>query len=132
MEGMSNLLPTTKSNGWIKGFQVGDDDLEITHLQCADDTLIFYEAVEENILILRTIFIIFEAVFGLHINWSKIFIYPINDVLELDNLTIKLGGIVGKLPAIYLGISLGANNKSIGIWNGVIKKCEKKLTSWKS
>ncbi|KAF3624870.1 putative oleosin Bn-III-like [Capsicum annuum] len=27
---------------------------------------------------------------------------------------------------------LGANNKFIGIWNGVIEKCEKKLTRWKS
>ena len=27
---------------------------------------------------------------------------------------------------------LGAKNKSIDIWNGVIEKCEKRLMSWKS
>ncbi|KAF3666149.1 3-hydroxyisobutyryl-CoA hydrolase-like protein 2, mitochondrial [Capsicum annuum] len=59
------------------------------------------------------------------------FIYPINEVLELENLAIKLGGTVGKLPIIYLGMLLGANSKSLGIWNGVIEKYEK-LTSWKS
>jgi len=32
----------------------------------------------------------------------------------------------------YLGIPLGANSKSIGIWNSVIEKCKKKLAKWKT
>lgn len=27
---------------------------------------------------------------------------------------------------------LGAKNMSMGIWNGILKKCEKKLPNWKS
>lgn len=41
---------------------------EVTHLQYADDTLVFCETNEEQVLILRVIFIIFEAASGLHIN----------------------------------------------------------------
>lgn len=68
MEGMSNLLQPTKGKGWIRGFHAGgDSNMEITHLQYADENLIFCEVVEENILILRAIFIIFEAVSGLRI-----------------------------------------------------------------
>ena len=29
-------------------------------------------------------------------------------------------------------MSFGAKSKSIGIWNGVIEKCEKRLVNWKS
>ncbi|KAF3645754.1 putative COP9 signalosome complex subunit 4-like [Capsicum annuum] len=124
-----------KERAWIRGFQVGTratNNLEITHLQYADDTLVFCEAEKDQMLFLRVIFIIFEVVFGLHINWGKSFIYPINEVVEVDNLAAILGGRVGELPTIYLGMPLGAKSKSKGIWNGVIEKCEKKLTHWKS
>ncbi|KAF3662156.1 putative cytosolic iron-sulfur protein assembly protein Ciao1-like [Capsicum annuum] len=69
-------------------------------------------------LFLRVIFIIFEVVSGLHINWRTNFIHPINEVAEVDNLAAILGGRVGELPTIYLGIPLGAKSKSKGIWNG--------------
>lgn len=44
----------------------------------------------------------------------------------------KLGGRVGEFPATYLGMPLGAKSKSRDIWNGVMEKCAKRLTSWKS
>lgn len=93
MEGMSSLLYTAKVKGRIRGFQIGDQNsLEITHLQHADDTLVFCYAVEKHALILRAIFIIFEAVSGLHINRNKSFIYPINKVVEQESLSTKLEG----------------------------------------
>uniref|UniRef100_M1A801 Reverse transcriptase zinc-binding domain-containing protein n=1 Tax=Solanum tuberosum TaxID=4113 RepID=M1A801_SOLTU len=80
-------------------------------------------------LILRVIFNIFDAVSGLHINWGKSFIYPINTV---EDLAEKLGGKVGELPTTYLGMPLGAKSKSKNIWSGVIERCEKRLAYWKS
>ncbi|WMV25045.1 hypothetical protein MTR67_018430 [Solanum verrucosum] len=67
MEGLSNLFHTARANGWIRGFKVGENtrnNLEITHLQYADDTLVFCGAVKEHMLILRVILNIFEAVSG--------------------------------------------------------------------
>lgn len=93
MEGLNNLIQTAKVRGCISGFQVGDNagnNLEITRLQYADDTLIFCGATEEQMLILRVIFNVFEAVSGLHINWS--FIYPVNTVSNIKELENKLGG----------------------------------------
>uniref|UniRef100_A0A0V0IE94 Putative ovule protein n=1 Tax=Solanum chacoense TaxID=4108 RepID=A0A0V0IE94_SOLCH len=135
MEGMSSLINTAKAKDWIRGFQVqnrASNNLEITHLQFADDTLVFCEAVRNHFLILRTIFIIFEAVSGLHINWGKSYIYPINEVVQIEELANTLGGQIGELPTIYLGMPLGAKSKSISIWSGVIEKCERKLANWKS
>lgn len=104
MEGMSSLINTAKAKDWIRGFQVQNrarNNLEITHLQYADDTLVFCEAVRNHFLILRTIFIIFEAVSGLHINWGKSYIYPINEVVQIEELANTLGGQIGELPTIY-------------------------------
>jgi len=81
---------------------------------------------------LRTIFIIFEAVSGLNINWGKSYIYPINEVVQIEELANTLGGQIGEIPTIYLGMPLGAKSKSISIWSGVIEKCERKLANWKS
>lgn len=93
VEGMGRLINKAKEKGWIKGFQVeGTNNLEITHLQHADDTLVFCEAEEGQVLILRAIFIIFEAVSGLHINWGKNYIYPINNVTEIEMLASRMGG----------------------------------------
>lgn len=37
-----------------------------------------------------------------------------------------LGGRMGELPAIYLGMPMGAKSQPKGIWNGVLEKYEKK------
>lgn len=45
--------------------------LNISHLQYADVTLAFCGAEKEQLKHLRIIFILIEAVSGLHINWGK-------------------------------------------------------------
>ncbi|WMV09233.1 hypothetical protein MTR67_002618 [Solanum verrucosum] len=135
MEGLNSVVKVAITNGWIRGFEVAKNNnqrMEITHLQYADDTLIFCGAEEEQLKYLRVILILFEAISGLHINWRKSHIYPINHVPDMELLAIILGGEVGNLPTIYLGMPLGAKSNSKGIWDSVLEKCEKKLTGWKS
>ncbi|OIT06900.1 clip-associated protein [Nicotiana attenuata] len=135
MEGLNNMLKTAHYNGWIKGFNVAnnqDERLEITHLQYADDTLIFCGTEESQVKYLRIILILFEAVSGLHINWRKSQIFPVNEVPNIQMLANILGGEIGTTPTIYLGMPLGAKSKSKEIWNGVLERCEKKLARWKT
>ncbi|CAN4123762.1 unnamed protein product [Withania somnifera] len=63
---------------------------------------------------------------GLHVNWRKSFLYPVNEVPNMEILKSILGGEVAALPTTYLDMPLWAKSKSIEIWNGVIEKCEKK------
>ncbi|WMV18963.1 hypothetical protein MTR67_012348 [Solanum verrucosum] len=63
---------------------------------------------KEQLKYLRVIFVLFEAVSGLHINWGKSFIYPVNEVPDINSLADILGGKVGELPTTYLGMPLGA------------------------
>lgn len=53
-------------------------------------------------------------------------------MLNIEVPASKLGGKVGELPTTYQGMPLGEKNKSRGIWNRVVEKCEKRLTKWKS
>ncbi|PHT46967.1 Protein transport protein-like, partial [Capsicum baccatum] len=115
MEGLNNMLNIAKEAGRIQGFEVSKvagNSVEITHLQYADDTLIFFGAEEEQLMILRLILVYFEAISGLHINWSKSHLYPINVVPEMDHLSRILGGVVGNLPSVYLGMPLGAKSRT--------------------
>lgn len=89
MEGLNNLFRTAKANNRIRGFMVNfreSDHLKITHLQYADDTLVFCDAGRDQLLLLRLVFILFEAISGLHINWNKSFIYSVNEVMEIHSL----------------------------------------------
>ncbi|XP_055814707.1 uncharacterized protein LOC129884435 [Solanum dulcamara] len=63
---------------------------------------------------------------------GKSFLYPVNEVPNMEILKTILGCEVGALPTIYLRLPLGAKSKSMEIWNGVIAKCEKMLARWKS
>lgn len=50
-----------------------------------------------------------------------------NEVLEVQLLAGILGCVVGSLPTSYIGMPLGAKNKILDIWNGVVRKFEKRL-----
>ncbi|XP_055800457.1 uncharacterized protein LOC129869915 [Solanum dulcamara] len=56
MKGLNSMIKTTNMNGWLRGFDVariGEKNLEITHLQYADDTLILCDAEEDQLRIPR-------------------------------------------------------------------------------
>ncbi|KAG5585482.1 hypothetical protein H5410_045916 [Solanum commersonii] len=56
----------------------------------------------------------------------------VNEVPNLTSLAWIPGGSNGELPIVYLVMSLGDQNRSIDIRNGVVEKCEKRLVNWKS
>jgi len=135
MEGLNDMLKIAQEKLWLRGFRVSNRvgcDIEIIHLQYADDTLVFCDANRNQLMVLRVIFVLFEAISGLHINWEKSFLYPVNEVTNLTSLAGTLGGRTGELPTVYLGMPLGAESKSSGIWNEVVEKCERRLVNWKS
>ncbi|CAN4097167.1 unnamed protein product [Withania somnifera] len=88
---------------------------EDTHIQYVYDALIFYDAEESQLRMLRVILILFEATSSLHINWRKSYIFPINE-----------------LPTVYLGMPLGTKSKSKKIWDGLVDRCKKRPSRWKA
>lgn len=110
MEGLNGMLKTAQLNNWVRGFKVNaraDNNLEISHLQYPDDTIVFCEADSEQLKVLRAVFVLFEA--------TSSFMYLVNNVSEMQYLSRILGGKIGELPSAYQGMPLGAKNKSKGI-----------------
>ena len=71
MEGLNDMLKIAQEKLWLRGFRVSNRvgcDTEITHLQYVDDTLVFCDANRNQLMVLRVIFVLFEAISGLHIN----------------------------------------------------------------
>lgn len=72
-EGLNVLLQRALSSGLIKGVVIGHGDSisTISHLQFADDTIIFCEVVWEEVLTIKRILRCFQLVSSLKINFSK-------------------------------------------------------------
>ncbi|WMV52976.1 hypothetical protein MTR67_046361 [Solanum verrucosum] len=135
MEGLNYMVRKANELGWIRGFGAYTNranNMEITHLLYADDSLVFCGAEVSQIRHLRAILTIFEAISGLHVNWQKSCLFPVNQVNNMQGLVDNLGCQVASLPTKYLGMPLGAKNKELEEWSEVLERSERKLTRWKS
>ena len=134
MEVFSRVLRCMDEVGIIRGFKVcgvGGDELCISHLLFADDTILFCDTSIEQFLHIRMLLTCFTAVIGLKINVSKSEMVPVGEVNNLDELANVLGYKIGVLPLTYLDMPLGASYKLSSIWNLVLEKLEKHLAMWK-
>ncbi|KAF5473789.1 hypothetical protein F2P56_005747 [Juglans regia] len=134
MEALSRMVEVVVGAGLILGFSVGTNSSgpsTISHLLFADDTLIFCEAVGEQIQILRVVLLCFQAISGLKVNLSKSKLVPVGEFHNIHHLAEFLGCKVAFLPIKYLELLLEASFKAKHIWDRVIEKIERKLAAWK-
>ena len=135
MEALSCLINRAVDGNYLSGIQVANrrgEDLSISHLLYADDTLIFCKDDIEQLKFLSWILIWFEAMSGLKINLTKSEIIPIGPVNNLVELASELGCNIGSLPTSYLGLPLGAKHKAMGVWDSIEERFRKSLAAWKT
>ena len=134
MEVFSRMLRRVEGAGLIRGFNLEgrrDGGERVSHLLFADDTILFCDANEEQILHIRLLLLSFQVVIGLKVNVHKSEMVPIGKVVDVHVLAEILGCRVGTLPMSYLGMPLGASHNSPSIWNLILEKIEQKLAGWK-
>lgn len=68
---------------------------------------------------------------GLKVNLGKSALIAVGDVPNLDMLAVDLRCKTSSLPVTYLGLPLGATYKRVNVWNLVIERIQRRLTSWK-
>lgn len=108
---------------------MGSKSISISHLQFAEDTMIFCDANMRQIGFLRCILCAFEEVTGLKINLAKSKMFGVGDVLDSESLAWILNCKIGFLHSSYLRMPLGAPFKSKVIWNPMIERIDRRLDS---
>ncbi|CAL5432957.1 unnamed protein product [Camellia sinensis] len=117
----------------IKGVSIGaNDEVHLTHLQFADDSLLFCDADLSEVLNLKRILRCFEVASGLKINYHKSVLCGIGiSGSALPEFAGLLNCKTQNLPIKYLGLPLGANPKRKNTWKPVVDKVKLRLAGWK-
>ncbi|KAE8716020.1 hypothetical protein F3Y22_tig00110156pilonHSYRG00217 [Hibiscus syriacus] len=105
----------------------------LTHLQFADDLIIFCRDSPTQILNVRRVLRIFSLMSGLNLNLSKSKLFGVNLGEELlEERASVVGCGVGALPMSYLGLPVGTSKNSDMLWEPVIQNFSSKLAGWKA
>ena len=107
----------------------GSEQVHISHLLFADDTLVFCGASRDQVQAIGNLLVCFELVSGLKVNLAKFVIVPVGDVSNIGALAEVLGCEVDSLPIPYLGLPLGSRFKDKASWYGVVEKSIRILSS---
>ena len=115
-----------------EGIPTRPDGIIVSHLQYADDTVIFCPPNLDYLLNIKKMLVAFHIAFGLSVNFHKSAIYGVNvDAHWLSQAASSLLCRVGCLPFTYLGLPLGGNISRLLAWEPIIKRMNLKLASWK-
>nr|GFA49941.1 putative RNA-directed DNA polymerase, eukaryota, reverse transcriptase zinc-binding domain protein [Tanacetum cinerariifolium] len=132
-EGLNALINEAVTKNIFKGVIVGDNQVMVSHLQYADDTIIFSEWSRRNARNIMGVLKCYEEVAGLKNNFRKIKLYGVGvERQKVDNMTRFMRCGVGDFPFTYLGLSIGVNMWRTLAWNVVIEKFKSRLFEWKS
>lgn len=131
-ESLHLLFEKATSHHLWEGIEIAPGGLKISHLQYADDTIIFCPPNLEFLQNVKKTLILFHLASGLQVNFSKSSIMGINvpDHL-LDTMAENLLCARGSLPFLYLGLPIGGSTSQLSTWDPIIQKVEKKLASWR-
>jgi len=132
-EVLNRMLTKAVEQGFFKGIQVGFQSVSLSHLQFADDTLLFCEPKLEYLKNIENILYSFQSFSGLTVNYEKSGIIAIG---KEDEWTARAAEMLKcravKLPITYLGIPLGENMRKIAAWQPIVDKVQQRLTAWKA
>ncbi|KAL4312751.1 hypothetical protein GQ457_01G025880 [Hibiscus cannabinus] len=131
-EALSALLRKATVLGFFNGFSIGQPALEVSHLQFADDLIIFCGPSKTQIINIVRIFKGFEIAGGLKLNLSKTSLMGINVDEQVLNTWANFIHCKGeKLPCQYLGLPLGSSKNSATLWEPIMERLKKKCAGWK-
>ncbi|KHN03594.1 Retrovirus-related Pol polyprotein LINE-1, partial [Glycine soja] len=109
-EALSGIMSQALEKGMFKGFICGKNNVEISLLQYADDTIFFGEASMENVRAIKAMLRAFELVSGLKINFAKsgFGAFGVTEMWKREAAEYLNCSLL-TLPFSYLGVPIGAN-----------------------
>ncbi|GKB69914.1 putative RNA-directed DNA polymerase [Tanacetum coccineum] len=129
-EGLNAMVNDAVDKGVFKEIKVGTDNVVVSHLQYANDTIYFGEWDKENAKNLMCILKCFERVSGLKVNLNKSRLYGVGvNSDEVVNMARWMQCSVGDFPFTYLGLPIGECMRRESAWRVVVEKFRKRLCS---
>jgi len=105
-----------------EGLKIGSNEMEISYLQFANNTILFLQEDEGNLRNVIFLLQVFEVVSGLRINRAKCGVTDINiGDSDEDRLAMLVRCEVLSQPLTYLGMFLGGNPRTISFREAVLK-----------
>lgn len=98
-------------------------------MQYADDTLLILPGDARTLFNLKGLLRPFSDSTGLHVNFSKSFMVPVNmSDARVSHLANTFGCKVGSMPFTYLGLPLGTTKPSLQEFSPLLTRIERRLT----
>ncbi|XP_028116127.1 uncharacterized protein LOC114313894 [Camellia sinensis] len=127
-EGLNLLIKRAKKLGYLRGATIEPTELMLSHLQFANNIVIFCAADRVELVNIKRILRCFELMSGLKINFHKSVLSGVGvNEEDIKDFVSVLHCHSQKLPITYFG----ANPRRKSTWKPVIEKVKKKLASWK-
>ncbi|KAL9683236.1 hypothetical protein QQ045_015055 [Rhodiola kirilowii] len=132
-EGLTRIINKAVQEGLLSGLEWSKNGVCLTHLQFADDTILFYKADLQEVQNLKAILESFAICSGLTINYGKSMCLGVGiDAEQLQTFANELGCPMGSVPLSYLGMQVGCNPGRLTTWKPILQKFKNKLASWRS
>ncbi|GJV76117.1 reverse transcriptase domain, reverse transcriptase zinc-binding domain protein [Tanacetum coccineum] len=98
-EGLNAIVSEAVEKGVFKGVKIGRNNVVVSHLQYADDTIFFGEWNKENAKVLMCILKCFEEASGLRVNYNKSKLYGVGvSDIQLRDMARWMKCGVGDFP----------------------------------
>ncbi|GMJ01570.1 hypothetical protein HRI_003826200 [Hibiscus trionum] len=134
-EALHLMIDKATQQGLFNGFSLGRgvNKMSLSHIQFADDLLMFCNASLGEIRNVKRILRLFEVASGLQLNLNKCRLIGLNTADQnIKEWANTLGCEEGKLPIEYLGLPLGPKRNTLAMWEPIINRVHAALASWKS
>lgn len=131
LEAVNVMMVEAIEKGVFNGFKVGNDRIEVSHLQFADDALFVGSWSARNARNLIHLLNCFTDPSGLHVNLNKSSLFGVGVCdAEVVRLASKCHCSAGSLPFFYLGLPVGLNTNLIHNWKPVKDKFLRRMNGW--
>jgi len=131
-EGFNVIMHEAVEAHLFNGYLIGhSDEVSITHLQFADDTIIIGNKSWLNVRTMRAVLLLFEDVSGLKVNFNKSMLTGINiSDSWLTEAALVMNCRRGNVPFTYLGLPIGGDPRKLSFWKPVVDCIVSRLSKW--
>ena len=133
-EGLHIIMKSVVERNIFVGYTVGATaSMSVTHLQFADDALLLGTRCWANVRAMRAVLVLFEAMSGLKVNFNKSMLVGVNvSDSWLTEAASVLRCRVGKVPFVYLGLSIGGDSCRLIFWEPLLRSIKSRLSGYSS